>query len=285
MKILLGHFLVLATVALAEVTDISAGGSHSCALLTGGAIKCWGWSGDGQLGDGTITDHTSPVDVSGITNGLSLGLGLKHTCAVLMSGAIKCWGSNDSGQRGDENHGYGARSTFPIDVGGIATAMSIALGEHHTCALLTGGAIKCWGWNDYGEIGLGFEHSGYTKGNVYGIKTATSIALGGSHSCALLTGGTIKCWGRNGNGQLGDGTTTNSFTPVDVSRITDASGVALGSSHSCALLTSGKVMCWGSNGNGQLGDGTTTNSFTPVNGGGSRMRPAWLWAPLTRAHY
>ena len=124
-----------------------------------------------------------------------------------------------------------------------AEVTEIALGASHTCALLTGGAIKCWGFNDKGQLGDGTTGYRTTPVDVSGITTATSLALGGSRTCALLTGGTIKCWGSNGNGRLGDGTTTDRTTPVEVSGITTSSSggspslmVVLLTTFVCALV-------------------------------------------------
>ena len=265
--------LLAATAAHAQVTEVDAGQWHTCALLTGGAVKCWGYNGQGQLGDGTTTDSTTPIDVSGISTATSIALGDSHSCALLTGGAVKCWGDNDYGQLGDGSTidstnpvGNGVDSTTPVDVSGITTATSIGAGGSRSCALLTGGAVKCWG-----IVGNGVLSS--TPVDVSVITTATSIGVANHRACALLTGGTIKCWGYNGQGELGDGTTYDGdiTSPVDVSGISTATSIALGVSHSCAVLTGGAIKCWGYNGDnagngmgGQLGDGTTTDSAVPV---------------------
>ena len=138
---------------------------------------------------------------------------------------------------------------------------SIALGGDYSCALLADGTMKCWGSNDYGQLGDGTTTNSTIPVEVSGITTATSIAMGRVHSCALLTDGTVKCWGRNNMGQLGDNTTIDaSYTISEVSGITTATSVALGVYyHSCAVLTDGKVRCWGNNDNGQLGLGEASS--------------------------
>ena len=264
---------------ISNATQVAAGEEHTCALLTGGSVDCWGANDIGQLGNGISTGpercfleqacSTHPVAVSGISNATQVA-GSVHTCALLTSGSIDCWGAN---YRGELGNGDTNVSDVPVAVSGMSNATQVAAGYGHTCALLTGGSVDCWGRNGVGELGAGTvsgpdncEHEPCSTRPVAvsGISNATQVAAGVGHTCALLAGGSVDCWGDNEYGQLGDSTTNNSDVPVAVSGISNATRVAAGAYYTCALLAGGSVDCWGRNYYGALGDGNTTSSDVPV---------------------
>jgi alpha-tubulin suppressor-like RCC1 family protein len=259
--------LLSCTTSLSSVARLGPGGDHACAVLSNGALKCWGKNSSGQLGDGTADLRVAPVDVIGLGAGvLDVAGGFEHTCALLDTGAVKCWGEGSSSQLGDGN----VMSRFaPVDVTGLSSGVvAITAGDRHTCALLDTGAVKCWGRNTTALLGDGTTTTRSTPTDVIGLSSgviALSVDSDSEHTCALLSTGAVKCWGQNSTGELGDGTRTARSVPVDVvglsSGVTD---LATGGDHTCALLSSGDIKCWGSNNVGQLGSGVGLFSSTSV---------------------
>jgi alpha-tubulin suppressor-like RCC1 family protein len=256
-----------ASAAGVRATAITAGQYHTCAVVSGGGVRCWGSNLDGELGDGTKKDRSKPVQVRGLTNGIrAVSAGSDHTCAVADTGAVKCWGSNGSGALGD---GTTKDHRTPVAVRGLSGVTAIAaadneLGPAFTCAL-AGGAVKCWGDNSHGQLGDGSRTSRSKPAGVSGLGSGVSgVAAAGFHGCAIAAGGGARCWGDDKYGQLGDGGRSSvRLTPVPVRGL--SSGVralAEGQSHTCALLVGGGVKCWGRR--GAIGDGTSANRYSPV---------------------
>lgn len=231
-------------------------------------------------------------DTTGCRKVVSLAAGEWHTCALFEDGRVKCWGGNgslsggdwyatgqlgygDTEDRGDEPGEMGDALPF-VDLGTGRRAVALALGNDHTCAVLDDGTVKCWGGNEYGQLGYGdTEQRGDESGEMGDALpavdlgtggVATSLAGGSSYTCAILEDGSVKCWGINGSGRLGLGDTErrgdepgemgDALPTADLGTGRGAEQLALGTGQSCALLDDGTLKCWGRNdGYGQLGLG------------------------------
>jgi hypothetical protein len=229
------------TMVLTGASSITAGADYTCAVLWTGAVMCWGNNGSGQLADDTTTDHDSPTLASLITDVWGVDAGQGQTCGLTQASQITCWSGGLIPVTGGmaETHTQVSVSRFgatvvgvspqrvPVvidqdgatEISGASGVIDVDSGVGHVCALLSGGAVKCWGANSYGQ--LGNNTTAASEEPVYVANLSASLlAVGANHACAIVTATTqetiIKCWGLNSDGQLGDATNTNSPVAVEV---------------------------------------------------------------------
>lgn len=292
--------------------SVAIGIEQTCALSTAGAVRCWGLGSPyGSLGQENVATIGDAPGEMAVLKDVALGTGLTaiaiaagggRVCVVLNDHGVKCWGANTDGQLGIGSAAYrGDRAGTMGDaleriaLGTGRTALSLAMGADHTCAILDDHSVKCWGRNSYGQLGLdSMTARGAVAGDMGNAlppvslgtgRTALAVSAGGQFSCALLDNHQVKCWGRNGSGQLGLGTMNDrgdapgemaSLPAIDFGTGRTATAIASSYGHSCAILDNGTVKCWGENTSGELGSGPSGNRGD----GPNEMGDVWPAVPL-----
>jgi len=242
-------------------SSVAAGGHYSLAIKNDGSLWAWGRNDDGQLGNGTQTNESSPVQIGGETAWSSVVAGGYHSLAIKNDGSLWAWGLNDDGQLGD---GTNENRLSPVQIGGETAWSSVVAGGYHSLAIKNDGSLWAWGRNFFGQLGDGTQTNESSPVQIGGETAWSSVAAGGAHSLAIKNDGSLWAWGSNGGGQLGDGTQTGKLSPVQIGGETAWSSVAAGGSYSLAIKTDGTLWAWGYNIFGQLGDGTYENRLSPV---------------------
>jgi alpha-tubulin suppressor-like RCC1 family protein len=252
-----------------KVTEVRAGCDYSLALTSTGRVLAWGGNPDGELGNGTTTDSTTPVRVS-LPDGTTvkeIAAGDAHSLALTSTGQMLAWGFNADGELGD---GTTTDRHRPVSVAlppGV-TVIGIAAGQFHSLAVTSTGGALAWGFNNQGELGNGTDQPSAVPVPVSLSPgtTVKAVIAGCEHSLAITGTGQVLAWGFNADGELGDGTTTNSTTPVSVSLPsgTTITAIRAGCEHSLAQTSTGQIFAWGLGDNGRLGNGGTGSSDVPV---------------------
>jgi alpha-tubulin suppressor-like RCC1 family protein len=273
-----------------EVVQLTAGDAHTCALLKDGGISCWGSNLDGQLGDGTNLDKSSPINrVGGVLAGnivTKISAGSSHSCALTISHKVSCWGLNQFGQLGEgSTNSSNSPSQF---VGGLLDGVEvsdISAGAYETCAVTSGGEVVCWG-RGHEELSMSL-----VGGVLTGIEVK-KVQVGYGFRCALTADGRIACWGSNSLGQLGNGQTRSNSQPTSfvggVLGGIQIKDFTVGRTHTCAISVDGALACWGGNLAGQIGIGSSTRSETrpvAIHGHNSGVAAVALGAVHTCAEF
>ena len=229
-------------------TRLTAGGTDTCALTSGGAAYCWGANHWGQIGNAASSICASypcnltPTQVVGGHLFEEIAVGLLHACGRIADGSVYCWGKNTDGQLG--NPAAGESSGTPILVaGGIAFA-HVTAGGNHTCGLDGNGTAYCWGSNIFGELGTGSSsQSAGSPQAVFGGITFTSITASIYTTCGTASSG-ARCWGSGDYGTLGTGSLSSSSIPALVSGGHDFTTLSAGSYRTCGITGGGRLLCW-----------------------------------------
>jgi alpha-tubulin suppressor-like RCC1 family protein len=295
-----------------KATAISVGDMHTCAILDTGRVRCWGSGVFGRLGYGntdSIGDDETPASVAPVQLGgrkaVAISAGGYLTCAILKGGKVKCWGDGSDGALGlgntsDIGDNETPASVGPVRLGPGRTAVAVAAGLSHACAILDNGKVRCWGTGFNGRLGYGnTNHIGDNElpGSAGPVdigtdRKAVAITAGYTQTCVILDTGKVRCWGEGSNGRLGygntdtigDNETPGGFGPVNLGAGRKAVAISAGETNACALLDNGRVRCWGSGLDGRLGygnpdtigDDETPGAFGPVVLGGlvpRKVRP------------
>ncbi|MEV7004876.1 S8 family serine peptidase [Streptosporangium sp. NPDC051022] len=198
--------------------SVAAGAAHSVAVLATGTAKAWGDNSQGQLGDGTLTNRTSPVAVSGLTNVTQVSSRGEHVLALISGGTVKAWGDNSQGQLGD---GTTTDRKTPVAVSGLTNVSQVAAGSLHSAATTSSLTSTTYTWGDNAQGQLGNGTTTDSTSPVALSLTAESIAAGTVHNVAKLSQW-FHVWGSNGSGRLGDGTTTSRTSPTQLSGLINA---------------------------------------------------------------
>jgi alpha-tubulin suppressor-like RCC1 family protein len=243
---------------------IMGGESHNFVLLDDGTVFAAGWNVFGQLGDGTNTNSSVLVPVSGLTSVTGLGGRGYHSLAIRSDGSVWTWGDDRDGQLG--NGASGTTSNVPVRAIASGSGVTQVTGGGFQSAVLTSsGAVMAWGDNANGQVGNGnAPNAQLTPVTLAGLANIVQISGGWAHTVALASDGTVWTWGGNGNGQLGVGNRTDSDVPVHVAGLTGVIAVSGGDCHTAALRADGTVWTWGCNGVGELGNGNFVDSLLPI---------------------
>ncbi|HEX3047616.1 MAG TPA: carbohydrate binding domain-containing protein, partial [Bacillota bacterium] len=222
--------------------------TYNCCILAlkkDGSVWSWGYNGEGELGDGTTVNKTTPVQVKNLTGVKAISTWQAHTLALKNDGTVWAWGYNGYGELGTGNT---SNSSIPVQVKGITDVVSISAGFNFSIAKKSDGTVWAWGENYDGGFGNGNTTDSLFPTRSYNLESFTNFISGYGCSHGLTSNGAGWSWGYNAYGQLGDGTWGNKLVPVQISGLSGLSCIAAGLNFTLAVKNDGTVWAWGWNG-------------------------------------
>ncbi|HCU70494.1 MAG TPA: hypothetical protein DIC35_01920, partial [Candidatus Moranbacteria bacterium] len=267
------------------VAAISAGNSFVLAIKSDNSVWSWGENTSGQLGDKTLIDRYTPVQVvgaggSGYLNDIEMvSAGTNHSLALKSDGTVWSWGNNDNGQLGNNLvslKNIPVQVVGPGGIGVLSNVISVSAGEGYSLALKSDGTVWSWGKNTVGQLGDNTIVEKHYPVQVLGVggveflSSVASISAGASYALAVKSDGTVVAWGKNDSGQLGNNSYADSYVPVQVlgvdgmGNLSSIISVSADGTHSLSLKSDGTVWSWGKNDKGQLGINSFIDKKTPV---------------------
>jgi alpha-tubulin suppressor-like RCC1 family protein len=248
-----------------QYKDVSTAGTSTCAVTQAGLLKCWGNNNFGVLGDGTTLNRDAPVVIDSSVSYKTVSVGELHTCAITEADVLKCWGHNAFYELGD---GTAATRFLPVIIDSGTSYLKIApskVSSYHTCGITLAGKLKCWGNNDYGQLGDSTLMSRAVPTLINAMNFYTDVSTGFVHSCAVEADSQkLFCWGKNDFGQLGDYTFQQRNIPTEADTSQKIVKFSVGYNYTCGITNDGFLRCYGSNTQGQIGNGTIIDVSIPT---------------------
>ncbi|MDD5529694.1 MAG: FlgD immunoglobulin-like domain containing protein [bacterium] len=261
------HSTPVQTLNLTNIIAISAGTMHSLALKSDSTVWAWGDNSYGEIGDNTNGNkRDQPVRTNLLTNVIAIAAGMQYSLALKSDDTVWAWGNNGCGELGDNST---TDRDQPVQTNILTNVIAIAAGGAttgygHSLALKSDGTVWAWGYNGYGQLGIGDTTDRWQPVQITILTNVSAIAAGMLHSLALKSDSTVWAWGWNAFGELGDSTTTDRWQPVRTNILNNIIAISTGYAHSLALKSDSTVWAWGYNYAGELGDSTTTTRIQPV---------------------
>ncbi|WP_372733806.1 hypothetical protein [Nocardioides sp.] len=253
-------------------TQVSAGGSTTCAVRGPGRLYCWGLNHRGQVGDGGKSESTKPKRIKKNGSFKSVSVAWYHACGVRTDNTLVCWGDNSFGQIGRGNTKQD-RKIHKVK----GRWRSVSTSGWNTCGVKVSGKLKCWGRNLFGQLGTG-KSGDASKPTVVAKETKwAEVDLSWTHACGRQTNGVVRCWGRNDQGQVGDGASIYVNSPYLVPGGHIARSIAVAEGTSCLVDIANVTWCWGDDRYDQVGGSGTGSPGIPARRTGSAETVAGGW--------